>query len=159
VRRRGIARSIAIAAALVSGCLEEIDQLDPEVGDPLRPRCVDEDSDPDTDVSFAVDIQAGLFERTDMGCADCHTSGGATPIGLRVSGLDLSSYDSLLDGGLRSGEEIVLPGRPCDSVLVQKVGPAPPFGARMPLDGPPFMDERQLQLLSDWIAEGADEDP
>jgi hypothetical protein len=37
------------------------------------------------------------------------------------------------------------------------VGEAPPFGARMPLNGPPFLDERDRQLLADWIAEGADD--
>ena len=149
-----IGRVVLLVAVLATGCL---DQLAPEQSEPLRPLCVDEDSDPDTDVSFADDIQP-LFDRPDLGCADCHTPGGVQPIGLRVSGLNLSSYAALMRGGDQSGDDIVLAGRPCESVLVQKVGQAPPFGARMPLDGPPFIAERELQQLSDWIAEGADDD-
>ena len=29
------------------------------------------------------------------------------------------------------------------------------FGARMPLDGPPYLSLTDLQLISDWIVEGA----
>jgi hypothetical protein len=141
-------------AAALAGCL---DDFEPEVGPPHRPSCIDDDSDPSARVSFRDDIQAGVFARTDLGCVDCHTPQGATPLGLRASGLNLSSRDSLLRGGDEGGTDIVVPGAPCDSVLLQKVGPAPPFGARMPLDGPPFLDAAELQLLSDWIAEGADD--
>jgi hypothetical protein len=141
--------------ALCGGCLE---QFEPEVGAPLRPACSDEDSDPDVEVSFARDIQEGLFARPDLECTECHTPGGSSPIGLRVSGLNLATHASLMRGGVESGDAIVLPGRPCESILLQKVGEAPPFGARMPLDGPPFMDARDRQVLSDWIAEGADDD-
>lgn len=148
-------RVLALVAALaLGGCL---DDFEPDVGPPLRPSCGGEDSDPSVRVSFRDDIQAGLFQRTDLGCADCHTPQGPTPLGLRASGLNLSSRELLLRGGDESGTDIVVPGAPCDSVLVQKVGPAPPFGARMPLDGPPFLDSAELQLLSDWIAEGADD--
>ena len=146
--------ALAGLAAALAGCL---DDFEPEVGPQHRPSCSDEDSDPSARVSFRDDIQAGLFERTDLRCADCHTPQGATPLGLRASGLNLSSFASLLRGGDEGGTDIVVPGAPCDSVLLQKVGPAPPFGARMPLDGPPFLDEAERQLLSDWIAEGADD--
>lgn len=149
------ALGLGIAVALGAGCL---DSFEPDVGEPIQALCTDEDSDPSTPVSFLTDIQAGLFERPDLACTVCHTPGGATPIGLRTSGLNLSSYASLLRGGDDSGADIVVPGRPCESVLFQKVSPAPPFGARMPLDGPPFLGERELQLVADWIAEGADED-
>ena len=77
-------------------------------------------------------------------CPKCHTPGGATPQGLSVGGLDLESFETLRAGGVRSGAEIVVPGQPCTSVLLQKVGAGPPFGARMPLDGPPYLDEEDL---------------
>jgi len=51
--------------------------------------------------------------------------------------------------------KIVVPGQPCASILYLKVDEAPPFGARMPLDGPPFWTEDEIQRLHDWIAEGA----
>jgi hypothetical protein len=140
--------------ALATGC---VDALQPVVGDPLRPGCSDEDSDPGRAVSFHDQILTGLFARTDLACADCHTPAGKNPIGVRGSGLNLTSHASLLRGGITSGASIVLPGQPCTSILVQKLGQAPPFGARMPLDGPPFLTERELQVISDWIAEGADD--
>jgi hypothetical protein len=155
VRRRARALALLAAAALAGGCLEE---LEPDVGEPLRPLCTDEDSDEEVDVSFSADIFDGVFERSDLGCADCHSPRGANPIGLRASGLNLSSYAALMRGGDRSADTIVVAGRPCESILVQKVGQAPPFGARMPLDGPPFLSASERQLLSDWIAEGADDD-
>jgi hypothetical protein len=155
VRRRVRALALLAAAALAGGCL---DDFEPEVGEPLRPLCTDEDSDEDVDVSFAADIFEGLFDSAELACTDCHSPRGANPIGLRASGLNLSSFAALMRGGDRSADTIVVPGRPCESVLVQKVGQAPPFGARMPLDGPPFLSDGERQLLSDWIAEGADDD-
>jgi hypothetical protein len=155
-RAMTLLRVAALAAAghLAPGCL---DPFEPDVGAPLGPPCRDEDSDAQADVSFRDDIQAGLIARPDLACVDCHSASGLG-IGFRVSGLDLSSYASLRRGGVTSGEAIVLAGRPCESILVQKVGEVPPFGARMPLDGPPFLNADELQLISDWIAEGADDD-
>jgi hypothetical protein len=39
--------------------------------------------------------------------------------------------------------------------LLQKIAEGPPFGSRMPLDGPPYLDEERQAVLADWIAEGA----
>ena len=72
-----------------------------------------------------------------------------------MGGLDLTSYATLREGGVVSETDIVVPGRPCDSVLVQKISGSPPFGARMPLGGPPYLSEDEQQLVRDWIAEGA----
>jgi Planctomycete cytochrome C len=141
----------ALSGAVVAACVD----LEPDVGDPARPICDDVDSDPDIDVSFRDDLVAGLFARS---CRECHTSGGAYPIGVRVSGFSLGSYSALRSGGDESGTDIVVPGMPCASILMQKVSEAPPFGARMPLDGPPFLTADQVQLIADWIAEGADDD-
>jgi len=152
--RVGAALSAALLAATATGCL---DRYEPDVGPPLGPLCRDIDSDPGFDVSFGLDIRP-LFGRDDARCLDCHTPGGTSPLGLRVSGLNLSSYTSLIRGGVDSGDAIVLPERPCASILYQKVSEAPPYGGRMPLDGPPFFDDRDLQLIADWIAEGADDD-
>jgi len=144
-------RAAALLLAL-AGCL---DPLAPEVGPPLHARCLGQDSEPSTDVSFEQDIRRDIFEGEEYHCAACHTPGGETPIGLEVGGLDLSSYSSLRAGGAISGDQVVIPGDPCASLLVQKLGEAPPFGGRMPLSGPPFVDEEELQIIIDWIAEGA----
>jgi mono/diheme cytochrome c family protein len=133
---------------LLAGCL---DTLGPSVGAPLSARCVSDDSDPGKDVSFGKDIEPILVTR----CTVCHTPAGATPIGLQVGGLDLSSYATLRAGGA-SGTNIVVPGDPCASVLYLKLSPGPPFGSRMPLGG--ALSDAQLQLVHDWIAEGALDD-
>lgn len=138
-----------VIALLCGGCL---DNLGPDTGPPLRAACVDEDSDPATPVLFAADVKPAF-----VACTRCHTPGGATPIGLQIGGLDLSSYASLRAGGVQSAAEIVVAGEPCSSVLIQKLGAGPPFGSRMPLDGPPYLDARTMLLVADWIAEGAHE--
>ena len=136
----------------VTGCL---DGLAPDTGPPLRAACSGTDSDPSRSVRFGVEIRDGIFGRADVHCVRCHTASGATPIGLDVGGLDLASYDSLRRGGVQSGADIVKPGDPCASILVQKLGAGPPFGARMPLDGPPYVSDADLRRIRDWIGEGA----
>ena len=129
----------------------------PEVGAPIAERCSNEDSDRNTDVSFTRDIQPLLF-RANGGCAQCHDPSGSNPVGVQLGGLDLTTFGALRRGGNVSGSNIVVPGEPCNSDLYLKVTAGPRFGSRMPLDGPPFFSEDELELLSDWIAEGADND-
>ncbi len=137
---------------VTTGCL---DAIGPDVG-PLASTGTDGstgcagDSNPSLDVSFEVDILGGVFRRG--GCDDCHTSDG---VGLRQSGLDLRSYTTLRTGGGRSGASIILDGDPCASILVQKIEPGPPFGRRMPYNGPPYLSTTDIQLVRDWISEGA----
>ncbi|MCG8555991.1 MAG: hypothetical protein MJD61_12000 [Proteobacteria bacterium] len=71
------------------------------------------------------------------------------------TGLDLSTFSTLMAGGTGAAIPIVAPGKPCESLLVQKVGESPPFGTRMPRTGPPFLSDSEIQLIKDWIAEGA----
>jgi hypothetical protein len=143
----------ALALVVVAGCA---DVIGPDIGAPLHATCSDQDSDPGVDISFANDVEA-IFAADGAHCLRCHSETGETPLGVEVGGLDLSEYDYLRAGGVRSGADIVVPGLPCVSVLVQKTSDAPPFGARMPLDGPPFLDEEDRQVIADWIAEGAHE--
>jgi hypothetical protein len=113
----------------------------PAVGGPCG------DSDPAGTVSFTQHIRP-LLGKSPGGCMGCH---GANA----TSGFSIGSYDALRRGGQESGLQIVVPGKPCESILAQKLGPAPPFGARMPYNGPPFYTAAELTLLRDWIAEGA----
>lgn len=142
---------LGFAVLLAAGC----DELRPDVGPPTQELCLDEDSDPDTAVLFGRDIVGTIFTPGETGCHQCHRPDAPTPLGIEVGGLDLSDAASLLQGGVVAGSNIVIPGRPCDSVLLQKVGAAPPFGGRMPLNGPPFLNDDERQLIHDWIAEGA----
>lgn len=136
----------------LAGCLNA---LGPEVG-PLATTTQDgaspcgEDSSAALVISFETDILEGVFVRGD--CIDCHTDDG---LGVRQSGLDLRSYTTLRTGGGRSGSTIVVDGDPCASVLVQKIESSPPFGRRMPYNGPPFLTTADQLLVRDWIVEGA----
>lgn len=135
----------------LAGCL---DAAQPDVGPELGPTCDNTDTDPATPVRFAAEIKSGIIQVRGH-CAKCHTPEGATPIGLQIAMFDLSSYESLRRGGRTSGADIVKPGEPCTSTLLRKVSPAPPFGSRMPYDGPPYLGDDDLRLIHDWIAEGA----
>ena len=154
-----IARAALALGLLASGCLKAIA---PEVG-PLEVACTgascvdggsagcsNADSDPASSVGFGAEILDGVFRRG--GCTKCHSGDG---IGLAQSGLELSSYATLRTGGGRSGARVVVDFMPCQSVLAQKVGTAPPFGRRMPYNGPPYLAPADIQLIEDWLAEGA----
>jgi hypothetical protein len=145
----------ACTATTIGACYTAIDGFDPMVGDPLVERCANQDSDPDTDISFANEILP-VFKKQNVpvGCG-CHQPSDPNPIGLEQGGLELSGYDALFRGGNNSQATIVVPGQPCDSVLWQKISAGPPFGARMPFSGPPFLDDLTRQKFADWIAEGA----
>lgn len=141
------ARAGLLALALAAGC-----SVVPDVGPRLAGTCDENDSRPSgKPVSFAGDIQPLILRP--MGGCGCHLNG----IGTQIAGLNLSSVSTLRVGGFNSGSRIVLSGDPCNSILYQKVSDAPPFGSRMPLNGPPFWSADELQLLHDWIAEGAND--
>ena len=144
-----VALLLGALLALAPAC-----DLEPDVGPATQARCINGDTDPGHDVSYARDIEP-MFERTLGGCAKCHDPRAANPVGFTLGGLDLTSYDALLAGGARSGADIVVAGAPCASVLYLKVSAGPPFGERMPRDGPPFLLPDELDLVHDWIAEGA----
>ncbi|MBX2810376.1 MAG: hypothetical protein KTR25_01140 [Myxococcales bacterium] len=131
---------------------------DPELGDNVATRCVNEDSDPSKDVAFRADILSIFEGKSGVVNCSCHFPDEVDPIGIEIGGLDLSSYEQLRQGGNNSRENIVIEGLPCESYLLQKLGPNPPFGSRMPFDGPPMLGLRSRQLIADWIAEGAKND-
>lgn len=90
-------------------------------------------------VQFVRDLAPVLVES----CLGCH--GGMQPRGR----LSLETFASLLRGG--DSGLIVIPGKPADSLLVQKLrGTA---GERMPLGKPP-LEEDVIQKFETWIAEG-----
>lgn len=140
--RAGLVVLVAIAAA---ACL---DNLGPQVGAPVASLCAN-DAESSTEVSFARDVQP-IF---DVHCKACHYPNGIAPIGLQVTGLNLSTYPSVISGA--TAGPVVVADQPCQSVLYLKVTPGPPFGSRMPFNGPPFLTNGEIQLIHDWIAEGA----
>ena len=84
-------------------------------------------------------------------CVKCHTDQGLR--GGPPEGLRLKSRDMVLAGGERM---VVIPGNAGASELVRRIrGQSRP---RMPLDGPPFLDEDEIRVIGDWTARGAPDD-
>jgi hypothetical protein len=149
---------VGLAVAIVAACA-----LEPDVGPRIAGSCSDADTQPGTSVSFANQIRPLITRTTSGGVSgggcSCHLPGstGSPGAGTQLSGLDLSSMDNLRTGGLNSGSQIVVAGQPCRSIMYEKLSISPPFGSRMPLNGPPFWSADELRLLHDWIAEGAND--
>lgn len=81
-------------------------------------------------------------------CVKCHAAQGL--MGPAPEGYRLDSYSEILasDDRLR-----VVPGYPEASELLRRVrGQALP---RMPLDGPPYLSDKEIGLIKEWIAQGA----
>jgi len=156
-REVGVAAlAIGVALSLTSSC-SEFSPVETPLN--LSFRCDDRDTNPAVEVSFQRDILAGIFlvnRNTAPGCS-CHNPMDALPVGVQMSGLDLSSFSATRRGGMNSAATIVLPGRPCASTLYLKVTASPPLGGRMPRNGPPFLSDAQIRLIHDWISEGARE--
>ena len=80
-------------------------------------------------------------------CIKCHRvdARGGPP-----EGLSLQSYPQITAGG---EHVVVIPGLPKASELVRRiVGVARP---RMPFDGPPWLSNDEITLITDWIEQGA----
>ena len=90
-------------------------------------------------VSFQNDVLPILTQR----CAvpGCHVAGGPR-------GIDLRTYASVLEGGQRGA--IVVAGNVAGSELVNQIATG-----RMPPGGPP-LEDAQVQLITDWINDGAE---
>jgi hypothetical protein len=146
---------VALAAALV--CAASCSAFEPEAGAPVI-QCVDADSDPATSVVFHRDIRPIMdhfrLDPVAPGCRSCHYASEPMHEGLDIGGLNLETLGSLLKGGNTSGANIVVPGKPCSSAIVQKLlgtyaGPQMPKNATRPWNA------AEIQLMIDWIAEGA----
>ena len=88
--------------------------------------------------SFSADISPILTERCAI--AECHVVDGPHEI-------DLRTYDTLMKGGDEGA--IVIVGDARDSEIVEEIAEG-----KMPPEGPP-LDAAQIQLIIDWINEGA----
>jgi len=90
------------------------------------------------------DVAPILLQR----CVKCHTDQGLR--GGPPEGLRLKTRELILAG---SDRVVVVPGSPEASELVRRIrGQARP---RMPFDGPPFLSDQEIRLITDWIAQGA----
>ena len=88
--------------------------------------------------SFNADILPILTNRCAF--AGCHVAGGP-------GGIDLRTYDAVTAGG--NDDDTVIAGNARESELVDQI-----VEGEMPPDGPP-LPAAQIQLIIDWINEGA----
>lgn len=139
-----------VAIALASACAD----VDPQTGS-IRPTCKDADSNPAVAVDFARDIRPMINNKVPgtKGCLSCHDPNGGTMEGFIAKGLDLTKLQNIRKGS-REDKDIIVPGKPCSSIIVQKLQGTFPEGARMPKNGP-YWEDAKIQLMIDWIAEGA----
>jgi mono/diheme cytochrome c family protein len=84
-------------------------------------------------------------------CLECHLAGQA------AGGLHLDTYNDLLHGGNIIPGSIIVAGDHARSVLWQIIQPGGnwPGGNRMPLSGPPYLPDSQIQTIAAWIDQGA----
>lgn len=98
-------------------------------------------------------IQDNIFTPS---CAipGCHV-GAAAPQGLR---LDEGNSFALLVGmpSMQVPEQLrVSPGNPDSSYLILKLEGTAAVGGRMPLNGPPFLPQATVDVVRQWISDGA----
>jgi hypothetical protein len=97
-------------------------------------------------VDFQRDIRPILAEH----CAACHGVDAA----MRKSGLRLDQRASALRGG-KSGVAAIVPGKPDQSELIQRVSARDADLVMPPPKLKKSLTEKQIQTLKRWIAEGA----
>ena len=96
-------------------------------------------------VSFAQQVAPILIDN----CKGCHIDAMRNQ-----GGLSMDDFVRLMRGG--DSGEIVLAGKSADSLLIKKLkGAAGIEGNRMPAGGRPALSEKDIQLISTWIDEGA----
>ena len=140
-----------ICLLAISAC----EYYEPDVGEALAGTCDPADSNPDQDISFRNHILPAMIRPLGEAGCSCHLPSSSLQIGISIGGLNAGTLESLRRGGINTGSQLIVPGDPCASLITQKVSETPPLGARMPLDGPPYLSDAERQAIHDWIAEGA----
>ena len=96
------------------------------------------------EASYARDIEPIIQWR----CVSCHTAGGE---GSEKSGLNLTSYDALMEGTSQGGN-LIVPGSPTTSSFMVMVTRKDHL--RMPFGAPPLSDD-EVRVIRNWIDQGA----
>jgi len=83
----------------------------------------------------------------------CH---GAIP---GANNFNVLSYNAVLAGGTTSAGKGIVANDTAASIVFQKIGPNPPFGSRMPRNGPPYLPQSTIDSIALWINAGAPNTP
>ena len=108
-----------------------------------------EDSVAPTDVSYEANIQVSIFNLSCL--VACHD-------GARQAGLELTSWETLMEGG--DIRLVIVPGNAEESPLVWSIEGQDALGlpvSLMPPIGSPFppLSGAEIRLIKDWIDQGA----
>jgi len=100
--------------------------------------------------TLSIDLESGLL-RPRCATAGCHTESD------QAGGLDLQSpgVRARLTGAAAitcPGKVLVVPGRPSESYLIEKLGPSPACGRTMPL-GSAALSADEVSCLRRWVGE------
>jgi hypothetical protein len=97
------------------------------------------------------DAPGMVFKDSTVGCqgAGCHSAQMQTP---DLSGSDGSVLKGMKALSLCTGDLIVNPADPTSSVLYKVVAGTSCNQTRMPLLGPPFLSQTQIDCVAGWIA-------
>jgi hypothetical protein len=87
-------------------------------------------------------------------CTACHT-GASAPQGLRLD--DGTSCANLINAHSPQDSSLirVVPGNPNASFIIQKLEGTQTVGVRMPANGPPYLPQSTIDVIRQWIANGA----
>jgi hypothetical protein len=96
-------------------------------------------------VSYSLDVLPILQNH----CVKCHQPDQP---GHAASGLDLRSYDALMQGTKHG--KIVVPGNPLTSTLMVLIDGRADSSIRMPHNEQPLL-KQQVEIVRDWIKQGA----
>jgi mono/diheme cytochrome c family protein len=99
---------------------------------------------PITDFAAAADWEA-VKKILDGRCVACH-AGEDAPLGLT-----LDSHEGAMAGSY-NGKVVIAGDAEASPIMHRLLGTAEP---RMPLDGPPFLEDAQIKEVADWIQAGA----
>jgi len=108
-------------------------------------------TNPGTPVSFNNDI-IPIFQ---INCQGCHDPGGSSGIVMNLTNNPDPAFWINQPSVQVSAFTLIVPGDATLSLIYLKVSSnTPPVGTRMPLAAPP-MSDTEIQLLRDWIDQGA----
>lgn len=117
---------------------------------PPEPPCEEGGAIGTPTVSYSQDVIPILM---DSGCMASGCHGGLFP----SSEYRLDSYAASFEPGTEAtalGICPIVPGDPDASFLIEKLGPSPRSGTRMPLIGEALTEE-EIELIATWVREGA----
>jgi methionine-rich copper-binding protein CopC len=136
-----------LVAAGLSACAGNGNGLDSN-GNPVTPGSGDSGV-------LTADFQSIQENVFDARCVKCHSGAGA-PEGLQ---LDAGHSYDLLVGHASAEQSNVLrvePGDPDSSYIIRKLeGASGISGVRMPADGPPYLPQATIDVIRQWITNGA----